>query len=205
MIAAPVTVERPATPNRLSSSAEGLIRDRTPSPRPDVVQEERFNFSNPNLLMSSLGHQPMTHERPRRLSCDTAYSEKSEVWKPMSRDPQPAGLANHKPVSQHPYHQQNFTYSTNPHHFGGPIEHPSMARSEPVRPPVDGSYLDEARHKSPGARPKTSKTPKSPKSPKSPRSSFKKRTPKKEGPGIEAQPDIKFVRPNRSIRQHHPV
>ena len=80
-IPALVTVERPPpspcpcpAPHSLSVD-EPCYGERTPSPRPDVVQEERLLFPPP----------PSDLEL-RRLSVDTVQSEKSDVWKPMTAD-----------------------------------------------------------------------------------------------------------------------
>ena len=74
-IPALVTVERyPSSPRRRSCDdmLGAAARDKSPSPRPDVVQEEKFVYPDVH------GHQLV-----RRLSVDTVKSDKSDVWKPI--------------------------------------------------------------------------------------------------------------------------
>ena len=62
-------------------------RDQTPSPRPDVVQEEKFLYP-PDMQGSN---------DLRRLSVDTVKSDKSDVWKPMDPKTQQGNKnLNHK-------------------------------------------------------------------------------------------------------------
>ena len=192
-IPAVVTVERPATPRRkltqsmsedlqspprpplgMASRANTLPRERSPSPRPDVIQEEKYAY--PEL-------RPVEQRESRRLSLETLVSEKSDVWKPMPINTDLRLMSHPRAGGSERMYWSDV----------GPQQAKAHSRA---RPPPQEDYAQER----PAKPPTTKRSPKSPS-----RSDSMKRKKAALAAAASNSPDIFYSRPNRGVRQHHPV
>lgn len=169
---APTVIPGSGSPR--SARPHTLPRDRSPSPRPDVVQEERLTYDErhpPRDPRFPEYHNPdPAAQQARRYSLETLISEKSDVWKPRSTE---ADLV----LTSRPY-----------------------AKSSEE---LDRVYYHSEHPRSHHEQPKVTVSPARRRSPKSPHRSDSYR--RRKSAGSTNSPDIFYSRPNRAVRQHHPV